>query len=158
MAQETPSKSAIVATPEEFWRRFTLLDLMILVTGHAIAISFMKCEGLLNISSEEKFCTLDLQGITDLLFLFLILGGGISIVMILSTQFIVRHRCVKLAGGEINTIITILCWIIISILYLVYNRSEIAEIFDYLFMLYICFSGVILFLRLFSKGISAPCC
>jgi hypothetical protein len=101
----------------EAWRRFTLLDLLILFTGHEAALGILKWYGLL--AGSEHFYPSDsintALNVAFIVYLFFILGGVLSIPVILLVQFCFRHRKEETKGGEYYAVGYCILWAIVII-------------------------------------------
>ncbi|MCC6125319.1 MAG: hypothetical protein IT426_10180 [Pirellulales bacterium] len=113
MDSNPPTEPKTPPPPDEAWRRFTLLDLLILFSGHEAALGLMKWYGLLDLANASKEIV---QHVLALLCIFLLLGGGIAIPFIFLVQFHSRHRNVKISGGEIHAIVAIFYWFIFLVM------------------------------------------
>jgi hypothetical protein len=101
----TPAQqSETPQTADEAWRRFTLLDLLVLFTGHEAGLGIMKWCGLLKTNLND---ILDIFYATSL---FLLFGSMISLPLIYGIQFLARHRSQGLTFGEVVGIANILIW------------------------------------------------
>jgi hypothetical protein len=110
-------------TPYEAWRRFTLLDLLILFSGHEAALGIMRWYRM--IGYEESIAP---RWIVPLFIAFFSLGAIISIPVILFVQYVFRHRRTRLAGGEILAAFDVVYWMFIWFLtYLLYQNNWYEE-------------------------------
>lgn len=105
MDQVPAHQPEVSQPPIEAWRQFTLLDLMILFTGHGAAMGFMKWYGAFEPSASVMKNS---AGIFLALLLILVLGGGISVPVLYLVQFYSRGRDAILSYGEVFGIIIIL--------------------------------------------------
>jgi hypothetical protein len=112
MDQPSAPQSETLQPPDEAWRRLTLLDLMILFSGHEAALGFMKWYGLIDYD-PPGFNGIWIP-IRMLLigYVFIFLGASFSVPIIIAVQFYSRHRRARLAGGEILAVVTVIHWII----------------------------------------------
>jgi hypothetical protein len=153
MDQLSATQFETLQPPDEVWRRFTLLDLMILFTGHGAAMGIWKWNGALESVFSET-----LVGIFLLILAVLMLGAGISIPLIYLIQFFSRHRRKRLSYGEILGVINILFWGAIYFKLLNFLPTALGFLLIGC-ILVACFAGAIIF---FAKLISirtrnAPC-
>jgi hypothetical protein len=98
-------------TPDELWRRFTLLDLLILFSGHEAALGIMKWYGL--IVENGPLYPKPASPTVILVYLFFILGGVLSIPIVLFVQFYFRHRHEDAKGGEYFAVGHCILWVIV---------------------------------------------
>jgi hypothetical protein len=112
---ESPSAAQpeTTQTPDEAWRRFTLLDLMILFSGHEAGLGLMKWYGLIG-GGEYLFPTALLNAALTI-YVFFILGGVLSIPIILLVQFCFRHRKEETKGGEYFAVGYCILWALVII-------------------------------------------
>jgi uncharacterized membrane protein YidH (DUF202 family) len=104
----TPApQSETPQTANEPWRRFTLLDLMVVFTGHEAGLGIMKWCGLLDGILNDKN---DKYGILLIIALFFVFGSMISFPLIYGVQFLARHRSQRLSLGEIIGIANMAIW------------------------------------------------
>jgi hypothetical protein len=101
-------------TPYEAWRRFTLLDLLILFTGHEAALGLIKWYGLMG-GEGPLFPSLTPVPILAIVYLFFILGGVLSIPVVLFVQFYFRQRREDAKGGEYFAVGYCILWTIVFI-------------------------------------------
>jgi hypothetical protein len=116
MDQKSATQPETPQTPDEAWRRFTLLDLLILFSGHEAALGLMKWYGALDDIGRIRSHFVD--QLVPLLIIFLMLGGILSIPWILLVQYYSRHRRTRIAAGEIHAIMNPLYWLFLLPSYL----------------------------------------
>lgn len=117
MDQPPAPQSETPQPPVEAWRQFTLLDLMILFTGHEIGLGIMKWYGLLD-CSENFYPSTSINtalNVAFIVYLFFILGGVLSIPVVLFVQFCFRHRKEETKGGEYFAVGCCILWALVTI-------------------------------------------
>jgi hypothetical protein len=92
---------------EEAWRRFTLLDLLILFSGHEAALGLMKWYGVID-SAQYVW-----SRVAVVLFVVLLLGGILSLPALLFVQYVPRRRRSKPSTGEAAAIVTSVFWLFV---------------------------------------------
>jgi hypothetical protein len=115
-----PTRPEIPQTPEEAWRRFTLLDLLILFSGQETALGILKWYGWLNFSDSSQRNSI---GITIQFCLFIFLGAIFSIPCVYGIHFLFCHRRVRISGGEIVAVFTTIYWMIAFIIILIFPNG-----------------------------------
>jgi hypothetical protein len=100
----TPS-SEVNIRPDEIWRRFTLLDLMILITGHGAAMGVLKWQGAFEHLRNWTILTICWYSTTVLL-----LGAVFSLPLVYAVQYYSRERRERIARGEIVAAILVAYW------------------------------------------------
>jgi hypothetical protein len=157
MDQPSPQTPETPQPPDEAWRRFTLLDLLILFTGHESGLGIMKWSGTLESRLHES-----LFGIVLLFWLFLMFGSMISIPLIYGVQFLSRRRSIALTPGEQFGVFNIVTWGATFLCLLSgFNPPPMLQFIINLAMflyIFICGIGSIIFvIKLFSSKKKAPC-
>jgi len=149
MDSNPPTEPNTPQTPDEAWRRFTILDLLILFCGHVAALVILICVG-----SADDFFNDHLA--VPPLFSFLVLGGGISIPLIFLVQFFALRRRARLSAGEIYAVSNVACWIgVYFALLLFVNAYVISLILWAVIFLFFCSGGIMLFVE--AKRDYVPC-
>jgi hypothetical protein len=140
---------------DEVWRRFTLLDLLILFSGHGAALGIMKWYGAFDdlgvLFVEEKLI---------LLGIIFILGGILSLPGILLVQYGPRHRRAKISVGEIHALINLLYWlsVLLSNFFHAFYISQSTFLgISVPMFLFFCYGGVKFFHNCCSSKDTAPC-
>jgi hypothetical protein len=109
MEQEQNNAEKVeIPTPDEAWRRFTLLDLLILFSGHEAALGLMKWYGMLD--EKKMLAGPSVAPIIFPAFLVMVLGGLLSVPIVLLVQFQFRKRRQLPRGGEIYAVGHSLFW------------------------------------------------
>jgi hypothetical protein len=107
MDSNRPTKPETPPPPDEAWRRFTLLDLLILFSGHEAALGLMKWYGWMDVKSYSGILE-----ILSTIFVFFLLGGSIGIPFVLLVQFWSRRRRANFSDGEIHAVVAIVYWLL----------------------------------------------
>jgi hypothetical protein len=160
----TPS-SEVNTQPDEIWRRFTLLDLMILITGHGAAMGALKWQEVFEHLRNWVGFDNSWYGAAVLTSWYcitvLLLGAVFSLPLIFTVQFFFRERHEKIARGEIVAAILVGYWSIIFLyMWLHLNggwAGLILFIFSFLAALSILVEILMLLGELFLKRKLAPC-
>jgi hypothetical protein len=137
--------------PDEPWRRFTLLDLLILFSGHEAALGLMKWYG-----AFEDVQWSDISIVAYLL-VFILLGSIISVPPIIFIQFHSRGRCDDLADGEIFSVFSVIYWSYVFIGFLFDPRDVFYGFGTICFAIFWFIGIVLLILNLLKKSKSSPC-
>jgi hypothetical protein len=157
MDQSEPQSPETPQPPDEAWRRFTLLDLLILFTGHAAAISLMKWYAIFE---EDTIRSILIVPMIQLVLFSLILGGILSVPMVVFVQFQSRHRQEEIKGGEYYAIGSCIFWVMT----LVAEISLFNEILSAPLMVgsligfpIFFYGGCLFFMCIFKTDRKAPC-
>jgi hypothetical protein len=120
MDQSPAPQPETLEPPYEAWRQFTLLDLMILFTGHGAAMGFLKWYGWLNL---DDIWLQDSTGIFIHFCLFIFLGAVFSIPPVYAIQYLFRKRQGKISGRETFTVCITVYWIAAFIVVLIFPKG-----------------------------------
>lgn len=157
-----PSKNA-AETPktlpaDEAWRRFTLLDLLILFSGHEAALGLMKWYGLLDLAADSELVILR---VLAAFLIFLVFGAAISLPPIYLVQYWPRGRRARLSGGELLGMTVLVAALVGSLSISLRDRlsdshrqglSIIGSI-----LLLVCFAAILSLNRTFPPRADAVC-
>jgi hypothetical protein len=122
-----PNSATTPETPYEAWRRFTLLDLMILFTGHGAAMGMIKWYELIDYEPRG------IDGIWILIrglflgYMFVFVGAIFSVPIIIAVQFLSRKRQMNLAGGEILGVATVIYWMLAFLLIILFPYGFVGQ-------------------------------
>jgi hypothetical protein len=143
------------AARPESWQRLTILDILLLLMGHALAGGVMRCLGMFD---SRNLRNLDLLTIAAGLAGFFILGGLFSFPIIYFVQFLLRHRRKRLASGELQAVATIIFW---GFMVLKGYSLVDGNFWDWmivgLFFLFFVIGGIVAFCRLLATHKKPPC-
>jgi hypothetical protein len=150
----TPS-SEVNTRPEEIWRRFTLLDLMIRITGHGAAMGVLKWQGAFG---QRDWTSLTICWYSTTV---LLLGAVFSLPLVYAVQYYSRERRERLARGEIVAAILVAYWgLVFLVMGLAPNDDSILFILTALgwFVAWLILVAIIIcFTDLFLKRNSVLC-
>jgi hypothetical protein len=163
MQEPSEAKPENPSPPDEAWRRFTLLDLLIVFSGHEAALGFLKWFGLLD--NLDLGAPHIVNRAAFLLLLTIMVGAIISLPLVLFVQFFSRDRYIDISNGELHAIGNAGYWIILFLAFLLIYEFPLALLFllpmvgigSVLMFVFCCYGGFQFVAGFFPRKNHPPC-